>query len=409
MSPPGTRFLSATRLDTAALLCCWITRAADAVFGPFDCQNGGVCIDEKGTEDPRLTYDAENEEYILLYNAWGHTGAFLSVASTKDPTKQAGWTRHGTIFPEAAKLDGWPAKSGSIVTMPSGPHYVIWSCARALRITPSIGRSMLRWDYNKSKVLFSVREAPYWDTGFVESAMPPLTLKDGNLLFFYDSVGPWNSTSGFQPGWVVLSGKDPSVVLARAAVPPLPYTMPWEAGLRPTWPCNTPHVSNMGGGHAVGGPNPMGGDDLFRVYFGGADAVVGSALISVKLAPVGGKFRCEKQQGGLSQCVPDDQGVAGFAACNASCGPPPPPHYPMVPGKLYIDTDIQGDNQGSDASVASWQDCQAACEADNSTRGCVAFTFDNRTSCPEGACCWFKGPDPRPAASPGRLSMLLKK
>ena len=54
MSPPGIRFLSATRLDTAALLCCWITRAADAVFGPFDCQNGGVCIDEKGTEDPRL-------------------------------------------------------------------------------------------------------------------------------------------------------------------------------------------------------------------------------------------------------------------------------------------------------------------------------------------------------------------
>ena len=152
----------------------------------------------------------------------------------------------------------------------------------------------------------------------------------------------------------------------------------------------------------------MGGDNLFRVYFGGADVVVGSALISVKLAPVGGKFRCEKQSG-LSQCVPDDQGVAGFAACNASCGRPPPPHYPMIPGKLYADTDIQGDNQGSDASIASWQGCKAACEADNSTRGCIAFTFDNRTSCPEGACCWFKGPDPRPVASPGRLSMLVKK
>ena len=110
-------------------------------------------------------------------------------------------------------------------------------------------------------------------------------------------------------------------MLARASVPPLPYTLPWEAGVRP-WPCNRLHVSNLGGGHPVDGPNPMGGDDLFRVYFGGADAVVGSALISVKLAPLSGKFRCERQSGtGLSQCVPDASGggVAGFAACNASC------------------------------------------------------------------------------------------
>jgi len=45
----------------------------------------------------------------------------------------------------------------------------------------------------------------------------------------------------------VLSGTDPTVVLARASVPPLPYTLPWEAGVRPTWPCNTRHVSNLGG------------------------------------------------------------------------------------------------------------------------------------------------------------------
>jgi predicted GH43/DUF377 family glycosyl hydrolase len=296
------------------------------VFGPFDCQNSGACDDDKGTEDPRLTYDAENEQYVLLYNAWGHSPYSLRVATTKDPTSQTGWTRHGPIFPADAKLDGWPGKSGSIVTMPSGPHYVIWGCASALRITPSVGRSMLRWDYNKSKVLLSVRKAPFWDTGFVESAMPPLMLKDGNLLFFYDSVGPWNGTStlSFQPGWAVLSGKDPSVVLARASVPPLPNTLPWEAGARPTWPCNRLHVSNLGGGHPVDGPNQMGGDDLFRVYFGGADAVVGSALVSVKLAPLSGKFRCEREGGmGLSQCVPDaSSGLAGFAACNASCGPP---------------------------------------------------------------------------------------
>ena len=99
-----------------------------------------------------------------------------------------------------------------------------------------------------------------------------------------DSVGPWNGTSGFQPGWAILDGKDPTIVLARATVPILPYVLPWEAGDRPTWPCNTRHVSNLGGGHAVPGPNPLGGRDLFRVYFGGADAVVGTALISVNVS-----------------------------------------------------------------------------------------------------------------------------
>jgi predicted GH43/DUF377 family glycosyl hydrolase len=404
--------------------------AGDAVWGPFDCTgnwmphggfdssaSGSGCVDERGTEDPRLTFDAETGLYTLIYNAWGSKGAFVAAATTKDPTTgPAGWTRHGPIFPIDDRFDGWPGKSGSIVLMPApGPHFLIWSCASALRITPSIGRSTVQWAANQTKILFTVRKHPFWDTGFVESAMPPLKLSDGNLLFFYDSVGPWNGTSGFQPGWAVLSGQDPSVVLARASVPPLPYTLPWEKGLRPTWPCNTKHVSNLGGGHAVEGPNPLGGDDLFRVYFGGADAVIGSALISVTLAPVSGKFRCERQgDTGLSQCVPDASGggVSGFAACHVSCAPapPPPPRNSMVAGTLYKDTDISGDNQGSDAAVKSWQECEAACaKPANTTKGCVAFTFDNRTSCPEGACCWFKGPNLKPVASPGRLSMVLKK
>jgi len=304
--------------------------------------------------------------------------------------------------------------------MESGPHFLIWSCAKKLRITPSLGRSTVQWDANKTQVLFGVRGAPYWDTGFVESAMPPLKLSDGNLLFFYDSVGPWNGTGGFQPGWAVLSGADPTRVLARAQVPPLPYTLPWEVGTRPLWPCNTRNVANLGGGHAVPGPNPLGdGDDLFRVYFGGADAVVGSALISVKLAPASGRFSCSASGGaGLGQCVPAANGAfASYAACAAACprapapapspspSPAPAPGH-MVPGRLYTDTDIFGDNVGTSdgATPHRWQDCQVACEAQD---GCAAFSYDNRSSCPEGPCCWLKGPHIQAKASPGRLSMVL--
>jgi hypothetical protein len=44
--------------------------ADEAVFGPFDCTDSNQCIDSKGTEDPRLSYDPESQRYWLLYNAY---------------------------------------------------------------------------------------------------------------------------------------------------------------------------------------------------------------------------------------------------------------------------------------------------------------------------------------------------
>jgi len=75
----------------------------------------------------------------------------------------------------------------------------------------------------------------------------------------------------------------------------------------------------------VAGPNPLGGDDLFRVYFGGADAVVGTALISVQLASTttANSFSCTPSGApGLAQCHVDNSGTGAFrslASCEASC------------------------------------------------------------------------------------------
>ena len=135
--------------------------ASSAVFGPFDCHpaDNSTCPDAFGTEDPRLTYDPESETYYLLYNEWSKAGAFVATASTKNPTVRDGWTRHGRTIPEAG------GKSGSIVYMKEGPHYVLWGCQRNMRIAPSVGRSLLHWDYNKTQNIFEVRKPPYWDTG----------------------------------------------------------------------------------------------------------------------------------------------------------------------------------------------------------------------------------------------------
>jgi len=242
-----------------------------AVFGPFDCESDPDCADIWGAEDPRLTYDPETELYYLLYNAnGGRSGGgwkvSLRVATTADPRRRDGWTRYPALIDNA--------KSGSVVWRPAGPHYLIWGCARTLQVAPSIGRSLLRWDFNRTKPLLSTRAAS-WDSQFVESAMPPLELSTGDLLFFYDSLGVWNATGekGFQPGWAVLSGSDPTQVIQRAETPPMPWRLPWERG-DPPWRCNVPLVTNLGGGHALGA-------DRFRLYFGGADAATGTAVATV--------------------------------------------------------------------------------------------------------------------------------
>ena len=65
----------------------------------------------------RACTDPETALYTLIYNAWGAEGAFVAAATTRDPTTgPGGWTRHGPVFPVHAKIDGWPGKSGSIVS-----------------------------------------------------------------------------------------------------------------------------------------------------------------------------------------------------------------------------------------------------------------------------------------------------
>ena len=254
-----------------------VTRSS-AVFGPFDCPTNASapdCDSAKGAEDPRLTYNPEDELYYLVYNADGMHRETINIATTRDPTRRSGWQRHGEIFPNAG-LAGY--KSGAILLREaSSEHYIIWGCDRQLLITPSTNRDLLRWDYNRSNVLIATRRAPFWDSGFVEAAMPPLLLSTGDLLFFYDSLGSWNRETGYMPGWVVLNGTEPTHVLQRATTPPLPFSeFPWQRGNVPPWTCNVALVSILGGGHPIHG-HP----DAFRVYFGGADAVVGTAIVTV--------------------------------------------------------------------------------------------------------------------------------
>lgn len=103
-----------------------------------------------------------------------------------------------------------------------------------------------------------------------------MLLSSGDYIFFHNS---WGQKPGYQPAWVVLNGSNLSQIVARAPTPLWsPQKEPWMTGKGP-YTCNVGNVAFLEAAHPTDTP------DEFRVYFGGADAVVGTALVKIRRTP----------------------------------------------------------------------------------------------------------------------------
>ena len=106
-----------------------------------------------------------------------------------------------------------------------------------------------------------------------------MKLSDGNYLFIYNSArrGFPSKRPGYElqynVGYVILDGKDPSKVLQRSEQPILSPDLDWEIGNEP-YLCLVPRVVFLEAAKPLG-------NDRFLVFYGGADSVVGSAIIEV--------------------------------------------------------------------------------------------------------------------------------
>lgn len=80
-----------------------------------------------------------------------------------------------------------------------------------------------------------------------------------------------------------MDGTNPKKVLQRSAEPVLSWTdRPWMVGNSSQYLCYTPTVVFCNGARVVGGSRDgTGTGTAFELYFGAADAVVGSATVSV--------------------------------------------------------------------------------------------------------------------------------
>ena len=228
--------------------------SSSVVFGPE------TTLDEYGTEDPRLTYDPVTELYYMFYTSYGPNNVVLSLATSPNPTNPDEWTRYGALFPTIQN-----SKAGALIIRETAPNYLIWGSG-TLYITNST--SLTYWP-EPGDVILEPRN-DYFDSILLESGPNPVLLSTGDYLFLYNSENP----DGFYTGWVVLNGTDPTQVVARSIYPLLSPDFLWEQGFDP-WTCNVQNVI------FVNSIVPTETVDVFRVYFGGASAVVGSAVIQV--------------------------------------------------------------------------------------------------------------------------------
>mmetsp|Transcript_84797 Transcript_84797/g.150151 ORF Transcript_84797/g.150151 Transcript_84797/m.150151 type:complete len:491 (+) Transcript_84797:89-1561(+) len=233
--------------------------AESVVFSP-----SGV-LDDLGTEDPRVTYDPRRRIYHIFYTCYGSTHGMINLchATTQDPTRP-GWKRHGSVG------FGPLSKSGALLLRDHGPHYLFWG-APVIRVAQSL--DLMKWETPGPIFLNNT----FWDATEVEPGPPPLRLSTGDYAFMLNSWNKhWPDPPGYSTWWAVLSGEDPSKIIAQATRPLWDSNKkPWMIGRHPHL-CSARQVTFLSAAHPTEVP------DTFRVYFGGADAVIGTALVSFK-------------------------------------------------------------------------------------------------------------------------------
>jgi len=280
------------------------TSASSVAFAPIDSTTGkvgpllrsNVVFSPAGSpfeataEDPRVVL--HRGTYFMTYTAHADastpwpTSLRQGVATSTTPLDAGSWVRHCTT-PDACALP--PAyKSGAMLPRDAPPHYMfVYNLTNGHAPDPDRGATgahgivvatsvdLLAWKLTE-KVLLPTRPG-MWDQGLVEPGPPPERLTDGNYFMVYNSAAKTNDDQ-YHAGWAILDGHDPTVVLHRSSTPILSYSdLACERGNSTKFLCNVANVVFV-----TGMKRAKAGADEFVLFYGGADAVVGTALVRVE-------------------------------------------------------------------------------------------------------------------------------
>ena len=226
---------------------------------PFELRTDGGS-DNYGCEDPRLMQIGERV-YMTYTGYDGHVPRVaVSSISVDDFLKQK-WSAWSA--PQAITPDNVPDKDAAILPEKVNGNYMILH-----RINESICADFVQTlDFSKERITQCIEilnpRRGMWDGRKVGISTPPVKTKDGWLLLYHGIS--WSST--YRVGAVLLDLKDPTIVLARTAIPLFEPQEEYERkGIVPNvvFPCGLV----VRGGTAY-------------MYYGGGDFVIGVASIKV--------------------------------------------------------------------------------------------------------------------------------
>lgn len=248
------------------------------------------------TEDPRGLWGTDGFFYLFYYRGPPSAG---SACVGSQCTVQLSRTQTPTVAGSYERIAVLPwHRNGCCIVRPAGQTTVcMWG--EGPSPFPGLGISTTT---NLSSGLFT--QVP-WKLGVKNATSPtsadgmwllPLgadqsevkleagthihELSTGDLLTFYAAATPgWVANGNYTVGWLILDGNEPTRILQRSATHVLIPTMDYETLCNGAVGCKY-HGERKNVIFACTAM-PTGREDEFRLYFGGGDGNVGTAVIQV--------------------------------------------------------------------------------------------------------------------------------
>jgi len=213
-----------------------------------------------GIEDPRITFVAELDAYIIAYTAFGKVGPGVSLAKTTDFVN---FERLGlTMQPDDKDAALFPCKFGGCFLL---IHRPISSEGADLWVSES--PDLKNW--GSPKLLLRARRGAWWDANKVGLSPPPIETPKGWLVL-YHGVRTHASGSLYRVGLALFDLHEPHKLLRRGPSwiigPEAPYERMGDVNnvVFPT-------------GYTIGADR-----DTIYMYYGAADTSVCVTVGSIK-------------------------------------------------------------------------------------------------------------------------------
>lgn len=210
-----------------------------------------------GVEDPRLTWVADRNEWVIAYTAFSPSGPLVSLATTTDFET---FSRLGPVMPPEDKDAAvFPVRFDNRYAM---LHRPVSGGSSGAHIWLSFSPDLTHW--GDHHVLLHARRGAWWDANKIGLSPPPLETPEGWLILYH---GVRHTPGGclYRLGLALLDRENPARVLRRSdewiMAPELPYERHGDVN-GVVFPCGW--ILNGATGE-------------IRMYYGGADACLALA------------------------------------------------------------------------------------------------------------------------------------